>query len=191
MQADKPFIELSGQTLLARAIERLRPQVDRLIINSNVEAGRLEAYGLPVIADRIAGFRGPLAGIHAAMQYAQTEQQPVTHIVSAAVDTPFFPIDLVERLLQAVQDSQEPSLAIAVPVSHEWLHPAFGLFPVALADDLERFLGAGQSRVRDWLRCHDLRRVTFDTPQGDSRPEPFFNINTPEDLETAKLWLQD
>ena len=91
---DKAFILLAGQTLLARAIARLTPQVDALAINSNSPRENLNAYGVPVIPDLMPGYQGPLAGIQAGLS-----AYPNDYVLTVAVDLPFLPQDLAQRLV--------------------------------------------------------------------------------------------
>jgi len=176
---DKAFIELAGRPLVSFAIERLAPQVGWLALNANGEAARFAPFGLPVIADTVEGFAGPLAGILAAMLWAQDHAPEVSWIVSAATDTPFFPRDLVARFLDAV-DREGARLACAV--SNGRAQPVFGLWPVDLAQDLERALVDEDLRKIDRFTArYPLAMVDFSRAGCD----PFFNINRPEDLRKA------
>lgn len=181
---DKSLMPLGGKPMIAHAVERLSPQVGSLVINANGDAGRFADLGLPVIADRIEGFAGPLAGIHAALLHARETAPQIRWVVTAACDTPFFPADLVARFVGAAGHHET---MIALARSGSSLHPVFGLWPVALADDLEAWLTDGGSRkVLVWVDRHSMAEVTFRGPVIDEiEIDPFFNVNTPEDLETA------
>jgi molybdopterin-guanine dinucleotide biosynthesis protein A len=173
---DKTFIRLGGRPLIAHGIARLQPQVAVLAINSNADASLFTSFGLPVIADTLPGFQGPLAGILAGMRWASEAGHPT--VATAAVDTPFFPSDLVARLSAAAGGD-----VIAVARSSGRLHPTFALLPVRLADDLERFITRGASlSVTDWLATKPTVAVDF----AGQNPAPFFNVNAPEDLATAE-----
>ena len=140
---DKCLLPLAGRPLLAHVIERMAPQVGALVLNANGDPARFAGFGLPVVADTFPGFQGPLAGLLAGMRWAET--RGATSIATAAADTPFFPRNHVERLLTA-------SKPVAVARSGGRIHPLFSLVPVALAGDLEDFLGRQASRkVTDWL----------------------------------------
>ena len=179
---DKALLSLSGRTLLERVIDRLRPQVGPLALNANGDPARFAAFGLPVLADTVEGFAGPLAGILAGLRWA--EAQGCTHVASAAADTPFFPADLVERLAEAARAEGQPIALAATQDPERGLsdHPTFGLWPVALADDLEDWLRSGERKVVVWTRRHGAARAVFE----DAGAYPFFNVNTPEDVAEAE-----
>lgn len=179
---DKALIELGGRTLLERVIDRLAPQVGPMALNANGDPGRFAGFGLPVIADTVEGFAGPLAGILAGLRWAG--DQGCTHVVSAAADTPFFPTDLVARLEAAAREEEKPIALAATRDPERGLsdHPTFGLWPVALADDLEAWLGSGERKVVVWTRRHGAARAVFD----EAGAYPFFNLNTPEDVAEAE-----
>ena len=176
---DKGLRELGGRTVLSRVIDRLSPQVAGLALNANGDARRFADYGLPVIPDTIEGHAGPLAGVLAGLDWA-AGKGAVT-IVTAAADTPFFPGDLVPRLILATEGMEHP---LALAASPEGRHPTFGLWPVALRDDLRAALQAGLRKVVLWTDRHGGRLAEF--PGGD--PDPFFNVNTPADLALAEHW---
>ena len=180
---DKAIKEVAGKPLLAHVIERLQPQVAALALNANGDPERFAAYGLPVIADTVEGFVGPLGGVLAGLRWA--EAQGFSHIVTAAADTPFFPADLAERLVAAAENEGHPIALAATTDPKRGLseHPTFGLWPVALADNLEEALTVGQMRkVIVWTSRHGAARAVFD----DAGAYPFFNVNTPEDLAEAE-----
>jgi molybdopterin-guanine dinucleotide biosynthesis protein A len=176
--ADKSFALLAGRPLAAHVIKRLRPQVADLAINANGGPSRFAALGLPVIADTLPDYPGPLAGMLAGLRWAAT--RGFGRIATAPVDSPFLPGDLVERLAEAAKPD-----VIALARSGGRLHPVFGLFPVGLADDLERFIRRGESlRVTDWLATQAVKTADF-----PSEPPAFFNVNTPEDLAITEQIL--
>ncbi len=183
---DKALLEVGGQTLLARVIARLKPQVDEIVLNANGDPARFARFGLPVVPDTVAGFAGPLAGVLAGMRWAAARGH--THVASAAGDTPFFPPDLVARLRAASETSGQPIALAATNDPERGLteHPTFGLWPVALADNLEEALTVGHMRkVIVWTSRHGCARAVFDEA-GDF---PFFNVNTPEDMVAAERIL--
>ncbi len=177
---DKALLMLEGQTLLARVVARLATQVDKLALNANGDPARFQGYDLPVLADSVGGFVGPLAGVLAGLDWAAS--QGATHIVTAAADTPFFPDDLVERLQNAVTDGAPIAMA-ATPDPKRGMsrHPTFGLWPVALRDDLRRALNNGTRKVIDWTDRHGVAHAEFPVVPYD----PFFNVNTPQDMLDA------
>ncbi|HKK97829.1 MAG TPA: molybdenum cofactor guanylyltransferase MobA [Marivita sp.] len=190
---DKGLLPLGDRPLLAHVIDRLSPQVGALALNANGAQDRFAALGLPVVPDSIAGFPGPLAGVLAGLDWAA--QQGAETIVTVAADTPFFPRDLVVTLVDAAKGMTHPLVLAATPRGMEKTksmstsglirHPTFGLWPVALRDDLRAALKDGISKVVIWTDCHDGREAVFPTDAGD----PFFNVNTPEDLEAARAML--
>jgi len=183
---DKGLLQLGGQSLLSRVIDRLGPQVADLALNANGDPARFEEFGLPVLADSIDGFVGPLAGVLAGLDYAA--EQGATSIVTAAADTPFFPRDLVSHLQQAGDGMQRPLVLAATPDPKRGTarQPTFGLWPVALREDLRAALAGGLRKVVQWTEQHDGREALF--PATDSNP--FFNVNTPEDLAQAEALLK-
>ena len=185
---DKALMELGGETLLARVIARLQPQVGEIVLNANGDPGRFAEFGLPVVADTVAGFAGPLAGILAGMRWAAARGH--THVASAAGDTPFFPADLVARLSQAAQSGGQPIALAATNDPKRGLseHPTFGLWPVGLADDLEESLTVGNMRkIIVGTSRHGCARAVFD----EAAEYPFVNVNTPEDMVEAERILKE
>ncbi len=190
---DKCLVELGGKPLLAHAIERLRPQVDILLLNANGDPARFASFGLKVIADSVEGFAGPLAGILAGMEWAQAHERDASVIdasviVTVATDTPFFPANLVARLLEATRGRDD---ALAVACSAESEHYAFGLWPLALLPDLRRALAAGRRKAADFIHGHGALTVDFDEEKtGTQGIDPFFNINEPQDFARAEALLK-
>ena len=178
---DKGLLPLAGAPILGHVIDRLRPQVAKLAINANGDPARFKDFGLRVLPDSIPGFPGPLAGVLAGLDWAASEG--ATQIVTAAADTPFFPADLVPRLLDAAEEQGTP---IALARTGDGRHPTFGLWPVALRDNLRSALEDGLRKVVLWTDSHGTAYANF--PAG--RFDPFFNVNTPEDLERARGLLE-
>jgi molybdopterin-guanine dinucleotide biosynthesis protein A len=184
---DKGLLELAGRPMLAHVIERLAPQVGRLIINANGDPARFASLGLPVVADTVPDFAGPLAGVLAGMRWSQANTPAARWIATAAGDAPLLPADLVARFLAALGD--RPG-GIALAQSGGELHPVIGLWPVALADDLEAHLSAGVRKVLAWTDRHGTVPVPFAFVQaGGVELDPFFNANTPQELDTLRAVL--
>lgn len=183
---DKGLLDLGGQSLLARVIDRLEPQVAALALNANGDPARFAAFGLPVLADSVEGHAGPLAGVLAGLDWAAG--QGAETIVTAAADTPFFPQDLVPRLLLAAEGMTHPLALAATPDPGRGTarHPTFGLWPVALRDDLRAALAGGTRKVVAWTDRHGAHEALFDGPDR----EAFFNVNTPEDMAEARRRLE-
>ena len=178
---DKGLLTLGASTILGHVIERLLPQVAGLALNANGQRDRFAHFDLPVVADSVEGFAGPLAGVLAGLDWAA--DQGAEHIVTAAADTPFFPPDLVPRLLLASEDQNCP---IALARTDNGRHPTFGLWPVSLREDLRTSLQDGMRKVVQWTDRHGTAMADFPTGSID----PFFNVNTPEDLALAQSYLE-
>jgi molybdopterin-guanine dinucleotide biosynthesis protein A len=187
---DKSLKLLNGRPMLAHAIDRLKPQVGGIVINANGDPERFGMFGLPVVADPVSGFAGPLAGVLAGFDWALARAPEARWIVTAATDTPFFPDDLVARFVAAAGHHEK---MIALAKSGGKLHPVFGLWPIALAGDLRAFLSEEENRkVLAWVDRHEMVAVEFPgfTVAGELL-DPFFNANTPEDMQVAETILQE
>ncbi|ASQ03856.1 molybdenum cofactor guanylyltransferase MobA [Sinorhizobium meliloti WSM1022] len=187
MGRPKAGLVLGGRSMLTRVIERLRPQVAGIAINLNADPDPASAFGLEVVPDTIPGFVGPLAGILAAMRHTVRKSPGASHVLTVPVDTPLFPKSLAARLKTAITSGGE----IAVAFSAGEMHPLFALWPVALADDLEAWIHADEKRrVRAFIARHESAAVEFPLiPTAAGPLDPFFNINTPEELRQAEAWL--
>jgi molybdenum cofactor guanylyltransferase len=180
---DKALRELGGRTFLARIIERLRQQVAALVLNANGDPVRFAEYGLPVVADSVPDFAGPLAGILAGLDWAAAHRPGCTFVASVATDAPFLPLDLVSRLVAALAEARAD---LACAASGGRAHPVFGLWPVRLKEDLRAAVrDEGVRKVDLWTARHRLVEVPF----CDRPVDPFFNANRPEDLERAAALL--
>jgi molybdopterin-guanine dinucleotide biosynthesis protein A len=175
---DKGLLPLGGSTILSHVIARLEPQVAGLALNANGDPTRFEHLKLPIIADSIDGFAGPLSGVLAGLDWAAT--QSASHIVTAAADTPFFPCDLVPQLQLAAQTAE---VQIALSRTPDGRHPTFGLWPTALRDDLRAALHDGLRKVVLWTDKHGAATAQFPNDAA------FFNVNTPQDLIQAESML--
>lgn len=186
---DKCMIPIAGKPMLRHAIERLTPQVGEVVINANGDPGRFSAFELSVVPDTIEGFAGPLAGVLAGLLWARQNRPHATHVVSAAGDTPFFPKHLAERFADAAA-SEVPTIALAE--SGGKVHPVFGVWPIALADDLDHWLRTAETRkVLVFVDLFASVRVPFDGTPTPGGLDPFFNANSPEDIETAEAALRE
>ena len=177
---DKSMIEVGGRPMLARIIARLAPQCDGLILNANGDPARFSAFGMPVVADAVAGFAGPLAGLLAALDWAAANRPDVGWVASAAGDCPFAPRDLVARLRAAALAQGAP---LAVAASGGRAHPTMGLWSVGLREDLRQALVVEDCRgVGRWAARHRPAAAAWPTTPFD----PFFNVNTRDDLAEAE-----
>lgn len=185
---DKCLRQLGGRPILARIVERLRPQVSIMVINANGEPSRFAAFDLPIAADSVTGFAGPLAGVHAGLEWVRANCPGIPHAVTLATDTPFFPLDLVRRFLS--EQGDHPKLLVAR--SNVGTHPVVGLWPVDLAPALAASLKAGERKAGKWVAEHGAVEVFFpDIEIGGVTIDPFFNINRPGDLSHADDILRE
>lgn len=177
---DKPLRLIAGRTILAHVIERLAPQCESLLVNANGDPARFAAYGLPVVADSVPDFAGPLAGILAGLDWMAANRPELEWLVSVAADTPFIPRDLVARL-HVAREAQNVPLACAA--SGGWTHPVIGLWPVRLREALRHALTVEDERKIDrWTARHGCASAQWPTEPVD----PFFNANKPDDLAEAE-----
>ncbi len=178
---DKCLLPLVGKTLLQRTIDRAQPQVAHLLLNANGSSLRFARTRLPVIPDLFSNNLGPLAGIHAGFTWMETHTPSVEWLVSFASDTPFFPNSLTSDFLRAV--TAHPATKLVVATSKSKQHPVFALWHKSLMRDISKLLEAGTPpRLQDWVNSHHPQQVDYSASSFD----PFFNINTPQDLYDAE-----
>lgn len=176
---DKPLKAIGGVTILNRAIARMKPQCRALILNANGDPKRFAATGLPVVADDVPDFAGPLAGILAGLDWAAANAPDMEYLASVPGDCPFLPRDLVARLHQVRAAANQP---LACARSGDWRHPVVGLWPVRLRHDLRQALiGEGLRKIELWTARHGIAIADWPLEPVD----PFFNVNTPEDAAAA------
>lgn len=177
---DKPMRQIGGRTILDRVIARLTPQCDGLLLNANGDPARFAGFGLPVIADTIEDFPGPLAGILAGLDWLAANRPDVPWMLSAAADCPFLPRDLVARLHRA-RAQQEAQLAVAASGGQS--HPVIGLWSVGLRGELRHALVVeGVRKIDRWTARYALATVNWPAEPLD----PFFNANTVDDIAEAE-----
>jgi len=181
---DKGLLSLGPHCILDEVIARLAPQVDRMVLNANGDPERFSRFGLPVIADSLTGFLGPLAGVLAGMEWARgTGAQ---WIVTVAADTPSFPHDLASRCREACQHGAPIALAATADATGTWhRHPTFGLWHVDTAESLRTALADGLRKIVRWTDAEGGVEVRFE----QSIADPFFNVNTPDELQIATTLL--
>lgn len=177
---EKPLVPLGGRPLIAHVIARLRPQAGPLFINANAPAGTYEGFGLPVLPDTIAGYPGPLAGVLAGLDHL-AETGAASSLVTVAADTPFLPDDLIARLTERYRESG----TVVCAESGGQRHPVIALWPVAARTALRQSLEAGRLKVGLLLDTLNAVTVSWEGLPDD----PFFNVNTPEDLAIAEKRL--
>ena len=181
---DKCLQSLGGETLLARLLTTLRPQVSALVLNANGDPARFTGHDVQVTADVVDGFAGPLAGVLTGLMWARDNAPDCDWVVSVACDAPFAPHDLVARLLASVEE-EGADMACAMSGGRD--HPVFGLWPVSLAEELRGALVDEDIRKVDrWTDRYRLAHAEWPTVPVD----PFFNINRPDDLVAAEALLR-
>ncbi|QPC93037.1 molybdenum cofactor guanylyltransferase MobA [Mesorhizobium sp. INR15] len=185
---DKSLLPLGSGCVLDQVLSRFTIQIEAVALSANGDPARLSRFGLPILADSVAGFAGPLAGILTGLEWASANTD-CKAIVTAAGDTPFLPMDLVERLVEATD--QNPG-AIAVACSAGKRHPTFALWPLRHRDALRHFLvDEDNRRVSAFIDRHAFVDVEFPTLDlAGQALDPFFNINMPDDLAEAERLLQ-
>jgi molybdenum cofactor guanylyltransferase len=170
---DKGLIQLAGKPMVSHVLERLKPQVDEILINANREIEHYAAYGYSIVSDEIEGYAGPLAGLHRGMSAAS---QPF--VMTVPCDSPFLPTDLAERLMTGLLDNEAE---IAVAKTGIQAHPVFCLCRKNLKPHLEAFLHAGGRKIDTWYGTLNVVEIAF-----DDKPEAFVNINTIEELKSLE-----
>jgi molybdopterin-guanine dinucleotide biosynthesis protein A len=177
---DKPLKLLAGRSILERVVARLAPQCDGVIVNANGDPGRFAPAGLPVVPDSVPDFAGPLAGILAGLDFAAEHRPEIEWVASVAGDSPFLPRDFVSRLHAAREAAHLP---LACAESGGQAHPVEGLWPVHLRNDLRGALvDEGLRKIDRWTARHGVAHAAWPTTPVD----PFFNVNSPEDLAEAE-----
>src|SRR5665213_2626809 len=180
---DKCLKPLAGRPILAHVLERLDGQVERILLNANGDPERFASWGVPVAADVVAGFGGPLVGVLTELEWAAAHAPEITDVVSVPADGPFLPRDLVRRLIAA---RGEGGAVLAQASSNGRSNPVVGLWPVALAAELRHaVVEEGMAKVDAWTARYKLATVDFTAAPLD----PFFNANTQEDLAEAERML--
>jgi len=185
---DKCLRDLGGKPILSHIIERAAPQVGALVLNANGDPARFQDFGLPVAADVVEGYAGPLAGVLTGLDWAAAQAPGAAWLASFACDAPFFPLDMVARMAAAVEAAHAD---MACAVTHGRTHPVFGLWPLALREELRKAMLQEDIRKVDlWTARYHLVEVEFPDVDTSAGPlDPFFNTNRPEDLEEAAGFL--
>jgi len=184
---DKALMELAGRPLLTHAIDRAIPQVDQLVINANGDVARFDAFNLPVVEDVIDGYAGPLAGVLTGLEWMSEHHPHCQWLATFATDAPFFPTDLVEKLLCQIRSNNAD---MACAISNGRTHPVFALWPVALKNELRQaMMDEAMRKVDRWTARYKIEHVKFDDDKNGV--DPFFNINVPENFTEAEILLKE
>jgi len=178
----KALINLNDRPLLSHVIDRLQTQCDLLLLSCDMKSDELEDFGLPLIPDLLPGYRGPLTGLYSALQYLSDKGHD-SGLVLCPCDAPFIPGDLVKTLLDADQTDEKPVVAISY---QDVLQPTFSLWHghhLPKIHDAVVKQGYGSLKHLILSMPHSVVEWT------STEPSPFFNINTPDDLQTASTYL--
>jgi molybdopterin-guanine dinucleotide biosynthesis protein A len=177
---DKARITIGGVSILDRVLARLTPYCTQVILNANGDPARFASFGLPVVADEVPDFAGPLAGVLAGLEWVAKNKPGIDWLVTAPADCPFLPDDLVPRLHQV---AREEGRQLACARSGNWRHPVVGIWSVALAADLRRaLLDEGVHKIEAWTARYGVAIADWPPTPVD----PFFNVNTPDDVAAAE-----
>jgi molybdenum cofactor guanylyltransferase len=177
---DKARLRIGNSTILERVLARIDPQCECIVINANGDPARFADARLPIVADSVPDFAGPLAGILAGLDWTAMNAPACEWLLSVPGDCPFLPNDLAARLHQARNKDGTP---LACARSGDWRHPVVGLWPIALREDLRRALvEEGLHKIEIWTARHGVAIADWPAEPVD----PFFNVNTPEDAAQAE-----
>ena len=185
---DKAFLSIANQNLLEMVVGRLIRQTPKVAINTSSNNPKYVQHGLPILRDHFGGFWGPLSGILTAMIWAN--DMGYEKVATVAVDTPLFPENLLDKLDQKMGLSNSDIVFAASVSEHKRgkvLHPVFGLWKTFLFEDLRKQLEKGVRKITCWSERHKASSVCF----SDERIDPFFNINTPQDIILLKEYLRE
>ena len=169
---DKGLVMLDDKPMVEIIIDVLKPQTAKLLINANRNHDSYSQYGLELVADELSGYCGPLAGMASALKTINTD-----YMVTAPCDSPFIPLDLVQRLADALDNK---STEISVAHDGERIQPVFCMLKKTLLQSLTDYLAAGERKIDRWFKQHDFAIADF-----SDKPETFDNINTQEDVDSA------
>ena len=175
----KTLMQFNKKIIFERILENLQNQINNIIINNNEMSYQFKKYNLPVIEDKIKGYLGPLAGIHASLEWVTKNLKNIEWIVSIPGDTPFIPDNLVEKLYNKAENYKKN---IIIAKSNEKIHPIVGIWNVSLLQKLEEAILEGERKIIIWAKKNQLDYQEFI----NDRYDPFFNINYNEDIEIAK-----
>jgi molybdenum cofactor guanylyltransferase len=189
---DKPLRLLGGKPILDHVLARLRPQIGALTLNANGDAARFSAYYLPIVPDSLADHPGPLAGILAGLDWAHAQglgaqESGAQDMLSVPGDCPFLPHDLVERLWTTRRSS---GLALVCAASNGWTHPVIGLWPLSIRDALRQALLAGERKIDRFTARFGCASAEWGLEEVEGGTlDPFFNVNTPDELQQAERFM--
>ena len=173
----KSLLKFNNKNIFDRILEKLTPQIQKIIINCNSGEEKLTKYELPIIKDLKKGFLGPLAGIHSAMSWGVNNAPEVEWLITLPGDTPFIPDDIISKFQKKISKN----IKIILAQSNNKTHPIIGAWHVSLLMNLDKHLGLGTRKILSWAELHPMGFINYNYEKYD----PFFNINTKNDLEKA------
>ena len=173
----KSLLEFNNKNIFDRILEKLKPQIDKIIINTNLDKEKFSKYQLPIIKDLKEGYLGPLAGIHSAMSWCMENAPEVDWLITLPGDTPFIPYNLITKF----QNKISKNLKIILAQSNEHTHPIIGAWHISLFKSLDTHLNKGTRKIFTWAKLHPFDFINYNFQKYD----PFFNINTQDDLKKA------
>ena len=174
----KSLIKINNKKIFDIILERIQPQIDKIIVNSNIEDKEISKYKFPILKDVKQGYLGPLAGIHAGMLWLNKNKPEIEWLLTLPGDTPFIPLNLVSCFKKKInQDSK-----IILAKSNDKIHPIIGAWHTSLLKSLNEHLESGTRKILEWAEKHPLEFLEFNEEGYD----PFFNINTQIDINKAE-----
>ena len=174
----KSLIKINNKKIFDIILERIQPQTDKIIVNSNIEDEEISKYKFRIIKDVKQGYLGPLAGIHAGMQWLHKNKPEVDWLLTLPGDTPFIPLNLVSCFKEKINHDSKIILA----KTNDKIHPIIGAWHTSLLTSLNEHLESGTRKILEWADNHPLEFIEFNQKSYD----PFFNINTPTDINKAE-----
>ena len=175
----KSFIEFNNKSIFDKILERIQPQNKKIIVNCNTDEDKLLKYNLPIIQDLKKNYLGPLAGIHSAMHWMNQNEPTAKWLLTLPGDTPFIPKDLFFNFKKKITSKSKIILA----KSDNKIHPIIGAWNISLFSNLEFEIDNGTRKIMSWAKNHLIEYVDYQVEGYD----PFFNINTKEDIKLATI----
>tara|TARA_Y100001970_G_scaffold226819_2_gene280576 strand:- start:125 stop:757 length:633 start_codon:yes stop_codon:yes gene_type:complete len=175
----KTFLKFNDKTILDRIIDKTNNQNKNILINANSDNFKISNKNYQIIKDVIEGFKGPLAGIHSGFDWIHKNKLDYKWLVTVPSDTPFLPNNLIEELFDKILSTK---CKIVLASHKNKIHPVIGIWDCSLKEDLEKNLKKGVRKIMNWVVNHEFEHINFENEKYD----PFFNINTKQDLLSAK-----
>tara|TARA_Y100001970_G_C14097039_1_gene783290 strand:+ start:370 stop:990 length:621 start_codon:yes stop_codon:yes gene_type:complete len=175
----KSLKKINNKKIIDIILATLKPQIDNIIINCNKKEKSITKYDLPIVSDMKQGYLGPLAGIHAGMNWLTKNNPKIDWLITIPGDSPFIPSNLVSCFDNTISSKSKIILA----KSNLKIHPVIGAWKIDLLKDLENHINNGTRKILNWAEKYSMEFVNFSNKNYD----PLFNINTKEDLIKAEL----